>query len=308
MTMRRSHKPTGRGRIPSPSQGWYRDPVDGTKLRRVTTILEQGVPKGGLIYWAGNVVAECAIENLPWLIKMSRRATDRLDAYRWLTRAHTRKKDERADVGSAVHKLVEAHILGQPVPDELLHDEEMAPFLANFLTFVDDWQVTFTASEMVVANYSDAYAGTLDFMFGSQLIYDALVAAGYTTLGGVELDFMADTKTGGGLDERTADGKNPKGVYPEAGMQMAAYKHGQVCWLKDGSKVDMPVSQPVGIVLHLRPEGYRLYPVRCDDEVYGFFRHAIEISKWYTLTSSVKQDVRGEPLTNPTSTAQKDVA
>jgi hypothetical protein len=290
-------KATGAARIPKRSQGFYRDPETGDKLRSVTTILNQGVPKEALIFWAGNIVAECAIENLPHLVKASRSTQRRTDAYDWLRRAHTRKKDERADIGSAVHKLIEAHILEQPVPDELMDDPEMVPFLEHFWTAVADFDITFTASEMVVANPDDGWAGTLDYMLTSPIIAAALNLPADT-------QFMGDTKTGGELDEITSAGY-PKGVYPEAGLQMSAYRKGSVCWLRDGQKVPMPITAEVGLVLHLRPQGYRIYPAGCGDEVYAKFLHAKQVAEW---TTALSKTVLGDPLTAPKRDTQEGAA
>lgn len=169
---RRSRKtvsePTGTDRIPKPSQGWYRVPGTDTKLRRVTTILNQGSTKGDVLsIWAANLVAEVAMANLPRLVSSSLYADQRAETYDWLRRAPLRKRDERADIGSTVHRIIEAHVLGQPLPSDLMDDPEMAPFLAHFLRFVDDWQVTFEASEMVVGSFEHGYAGTLDYLLKS---------------------------------------------------------------------------------------------------------------------------------------------
>ena len=167
--------PQGEARIPKPSQGWYRDPETGEKLRRVTTILNLGAAKGeGLLIWAGNITAETAMANLPYLIGASLHPEHAAAAEKWLKGAQTRKKDERKDVGTAVHKLIEAHVLGTPMPDELIENPELAPFLRHFISFVEDWQVTFEASEMTVANYGRGYAGTLDYLVRSPLISDLL--------------------------------------------------------------------------------------------------------------------------------------
>lgn len=287
--------PTGAARIPKRSQGFYRDPETGEKLRSVTTIINQGVPKEALIFWAGNIVARSAIDNLPDLVRASIDAAKREEMYDYLRRAHTRKKDERADIGSAVHRLVEAHILDQPMPEELLADEEMAPFLEQFLLFVETCEVTFTASEMVVANPGEGYAGTLDYMLRSPLIVKQINAALGSDIP-IDLDLLGDTKTGGELHETLYDGKSPKGVYGEAGLQMAGYKHAAVCWLRDGSKVPMPPTADVGIVLHLRPDGFRVYPALCGDAEYRYFLHAKQVAEW---TSQHSKTVLGQPLDLP---------
>lgn len=261
--------PYGAARIPKPARGWYRDPVTGAKLRRVTSILDNGVPKAALIFWAGNTVAECAMENLPRLIRDSRNPHDAKNAYDWLRRAHTRKKEERGDVGDAVHKIINAHVLQEPMPEGLLDDPEMRPFLQNFLRFVDEFEVTFEASEMVVGSYKHGYAGTLDYIVRSPHIN-----GGRPTLG--------DTKTGGELDVRLANGLL-WGVYPEAGLQMSGYRNAEVCWQRDGTRLPMPETCDEGIVLHLRPQGYRVYPAKCGPEVFEKFLNAMQIDDWSTV-------------------------
>lgn len=286
--------PTGADRIPKPSQGWYRDKVTGDKLRRVTTILNQGCTKGdALTIWAGNITAETAMNNLPTLVKASLNPQERAEAQAWLSRAHVRKKDERRDVGTAVHEIIEAKVLGEPIPEGLLHDPEMRPFLANFLRFVEEWEVEFEASEMVVGNTDDGYAGTLDYLVRSRLIAAALSAILGATVP-PESVFMGDTKTGGELDV--------KGVYPEASLQMAAYRRARVAWLRDGSKVPMPQAYRFGVALHLRPEGYRLLPVDCGDEVYAAFLHVKHVAEW---TSGLSKQVIRPALTLPTNTESR---
>ncbi|MEV4179888.1 hypothetical protein AB0J28_00395 [Streptosporangium canum] len=286
-----SGTPTGTARIPKPARGWYTDPTTDTKLRRVTTILEKGVPKPALPYWAGNVVAETAMEHLPKLVRASRRPQDAADVYDWLRRAHTRKKDERADIGGAVHNIIEAHVLGTPTPQELLDDPEMRPYLENFLDFVDRYEVTFEASEMVVGSYTHGYAGTLDFILRSPYIHDGRPCLG-------------DTKTGGELDVRLQDG-TLKGVYPEAGMQMSAYRHAEVCWLRDGTRRPMPQTHDYGVVLHLRPEGYRVYPALCGEAVFAKFLHAIQVADW---AAELSQTVIGAALPVPARPLARKVA
>ncbi|MEU8968073.1 hypothetical protein AB0D11_02155 [Streptomyces monashensis] len=295
---RRSRKPksepTGTDRIPKPSQGWYRVKGTDLKLRRVTTILEQGCSKGdALTFWAGNITAETAMDNLPYLVSSSLYPDQRTEAYDWLRRAHTRKKDERAEVGTAVHRLIESKVLGTPMPEELLADDELAPFLSHFLRFVEEWQVEFEASEMVVGNEEEGYAGTLDYLLRSRLIAAAL-AVYFATEVPHDAVFVGDTKTGGELDV--------KGVYPEAALQMAAYRKAKAAWLRDGTKVPMPATFWAGVVLHLRPEGYRLIPAVADDAVFEAFLTVKRNAEW---TSGLSKQVIRPALTLPTNAEEK---
>jgi hypothetical protein len=103
--------------------------------------------------------------------------------FEWLKNAAERKKDERAAIGTAIHKYIECKILGQPIPQELLDDPEIAPYLRMFDQFVDDWAVEFEASEMVVAHPGEGYAGTLDYLLRSARIVAALVEADLLRVG-----------------------------------------------------------------------------------------------------------------------------
>ena len=221
------------------------------------------------------------------MVAAARVPEQREEMYDWLRRAPTRKKDERADIGSAVHRIIEARVLGEPIPADLVNDEEMAPYLRNFLRFVDEWQVTFEASEMVVGNRTAGYAGTLDYLLRSPLIAAQFDIPASTVL-------MGDTKTGGELDV--------KGVYPEAALQMAAYRKAEVAWLRDGSTVPMPATHSTGVVLHLRPEGYRLVPVVCDDRVFAAFRIVQQAADW---VSGLSKTVIGEALALPAATERR---
>ncbi|MFD7410125.1 hypothetical protein [Kitasatospora purpeofusca] len=281
-------QPTGADRIPRPSAGWYRDKVTGAKYRRVTTILNLGGTKGEVLSrWAAGVVADCAFDHLPQLVAASLHPNERADKRDWLSRAALRKRDERADIGSAVHRIIEAHVLGQPMPAGLVEDPEMAPYLRHFLAFVRDWQVTFEASEMVVGSPEFGYAGTLDYILRSPLIAASLGIP-------ASLALIGDTKTGGELDV--------KGVYPEAALQMSAYRRAEIAWMRDGSTVPMPAVHTTGVVLHLRPEGYRLIPVVCDDQVFAAFRITQQAAEW---VSGLSKTVVGGALSLPASTERR---
>lgn len=303
MDAKKQPKKKDKGPIPArQGNGYYADHATGDRLRSVTTILGGGVPKPALMFWAAQQCTDCAIDNLPALVAASRFPEQVAELRSWILRAHTRKKDERAEVGSLVHKVVESRLLGTQLPQSIKVGEtewavdgpELAPFLENFLRFEAEWEPVWTASEMVVANPDDGYAGTLDFTLAGQgLIGDALRATGFVVA--KHEDLMGDTKTGGEWNRITSAG-HVHGVYPEAGLQMSAYRRAKKAWLRDGSIVDMPATAEVGVVLHLRPEGYRLYPARCGDLQYRYFRHAQMVDEWSSRMASAKAD---EPIIAP---------
>jgi hypothetical protein len=317
-------KQTRKGPIPArQANGYYADHTTGDRLRSVTTILSGGTPKEALIHWAGKVASEAAIDMIPALVAASRNP-EQLETHRkWIAGAHLRKKDERAEVGHAVHAIIECRLLGTPLPasvevngeDWALDGPELAPYLANFERFEREWEPTWHASEMVVANPTVGYAGTLDYLIGATgRIGDALRARGYHV--DPDTAIMGDTKTGGDwITPEDGSAPHPKilssghvhGVYPEAGLQMSAYAHAEVCWLRDGSRVPMPAVAPVGVILHLRPEGYHLYPARCGDLEFLYFRYAQMIDEWSSRISSAKapDPVIGKALEAPSLPTQK---
>ena len=253
------------------TRGYYKDPQTGDRYTSVTTINNRTVAKPALPPWAANTVARCAMDNLPYLARSSRTDADRIDAYDWLRAAADRKKEERADVGSAVHSLIENRILGTALPPEVGQNTELLPFLEHFEAFERDWEVTFTASEMIVGNTTHWYAGTLDFLLTSRKIARVL---------GVDpsLEILGDTKTGGELDV--------KGVYPEAALQGSAYGHAEFAQLRDGSRVPMPRVADTGIVLHLRPEGFRVIPMNIGPDTFAAFLRLRQIdATWVTSLS-----------------------
>ncbi|GAA0897890.1 hypothetical protein [Pseudonocardia zijingensis] len=235
--------------------GYYVLP-DDTHLMSVTTIIEHGIPKPGLVHWAAIEVARCAISAIPKLARLRGEAA-REDAYQWLRRAAERKRDEAADLGSAVHDAVEAHVLGAPAP---LPTDEQRPFLDAFHRFCDEHQPEFHAAEMVVGNPDDGWAGKLDVCLQLPRLGPAIL--------------LGDWKTG-------------RKVYDEAALQLSAYRRATVGWLKDGTQVE-PLTTEAAVVVHIRPDvhektgGYRLYQADTSDDVYASFLAARDVAYGWT--------------------------
>lgn len=235
--------------------GYYTLP-DGTRLMSVTNLIEAGVPKPGLVHWAAIEVAKAAIEVIPRLARL-RGADAREDAYQWLRRAAERKRDEAADLGSALHDVYEARVLGTPLPTP---DEVQAPFFDAFSRFLDEHQPEFHAAELVVANPDDQWAGKLDTIMRLPRYGTALV---------------------------TGDWKTGKKVYDEAALQLAAYRRATCGWLRDGTEV-VPPATDAAVVVHIRPDvhaktgGYRVYQLDTSDEVYRSFLAARDVALTWT--------------------------
>lgn len=256
------------------NDGYYHMP-DGRKLMSVTTIIEHGVPKPGLVHWAAIEVARCAMDYLPRLLR-ARGEEARETAYQWLRRAAERRRDSAADLGTSVHDAVEASILDAPWPEPT---DEQRPFLDAFARFCDHWQPDWEASEMVVANLTDGWAGK----------GDAWMRLVLPDLGPTPMLVVADWKSG-------------KNIYPEVALQLSAYARAEVAWLRDGTSVEPPHPQHA-IVVHLRPDkypqtgGYRVRPVDITDTTYAAFRHAQATAEGWVKDRS--KTVLGKAYTEP---------
>jgi hypothetical protein len=220
----------------------------------VTTILGNGVPKPALVHWAAGMVATCALESLPKLVRV-RGAEQRRQTWTWLKNAAERKRDTAGNLGGLVHDAVEAKILGQPFAEPT---DEQAPYMQAFANFLDDHQPVFESTELTVASPADEWCGRLDFLATLPRIGPAII--------------LGDWKTG-------------KGVYAETAMQLAAYVRGEVAWTKTGEEVQLPEIDSAYVV-HLRPDkypgkGYAIYPAKTGDNVYACFLAARDVAlRW----------------------------
>lgn len=235
--------------------GYYPTPLG--RFMSVTTVINGGVPKPALFHWAAFEAAQCAVDNIPALVQ-ARGEEARRELRNWIQHAAERKRDTAADLGSLIHSVLEARVLGAPTPE--LTDEQ-APFVDAFDRFLNDWQPEFEATELTVANVEHEYAGTLDLIARIPALFDTEIAVG-------------DYKTG-------------KKVYPEVGMQLAAYQRCPIGWTRpSGIEVTPPVTT-CGVVVHIRPKnmpggtirGYSIRKVLTTEPVFEAFLAAKVIAE-----------------------------
>lgn len=209
----------------------------------VTTVLNC-LNKPALPRWAAGSVAQFVASEFPVVADLIGRgqksaAIDLMKGSPW------RQRDKAADVGTAVHKVVEAVANGAlPVVTE----EEEA-HLEHFVRFMEAFKPEILVSEGTIFNRKYNYAGTLDLI----LKFDGLT-------------WLVDVKSG-------------KGVYPEYAMQVAAYSRGEFIGMPDGTEELMPIIDK-GAVLHLRPNGYHFVPVNIGKEVYESFLYCRELFRF----------------------------
>lgn len=252
----------------------------------VTTILKGGLPSPALTAWGMKAVAEYAVANHRQLGSMLetvrvRKTDDGMllvtdpDAVQaaidWLKGSPYRERNRKADIGTAVHQAAEAHILGKPWPTPA---DDVAPYVAQFRQFVDDFEPVFELAEASVYNRTEAYAGTLDAI--------AMIPGRGRAL----IDF----KTTG------------KGVYPEAALQLSMYRYAEFIGLPDGTEAPMPEVDGCA-VLWLNPgepDEYQLIPVTADEVVFTAAKYVRETFRW---AEEISKNVIGQPLPVPTKEA-----
>lgn len=263
--------------------------INGLNLWSVTTIIGNGLPKPAIAGWQAKTIAEFAVANHRQLEAMLAgvrlvRTADRLlmvsdpdavtAAIEWLKGSPWRESSRKMNIGSAVHAEAEAYVLKLPRPEP---PPTVAPYLASFRNFLDDFAPDFKMSEATVYSPRESYAGTLDAIF----------RVGARTI-------LCDYKTG-------------KGIYPDVALQLAAYAHAEFVLLPDGSSIDMPKVDGAA-ALHLREydpaipddRGYSLIPVDVSQAVFDAFRYVREVMRFQEETS---KGVLSQPITNPVALA-----
>jgi hypothetical protein len=246
-------------RINSGSGHRYED--DGRALDGVTTLIGAGLPKPALTWWAAGTTANYAVDH--WDELSARPLSERLNT---LTKAHRQVRDRAANRGTEVHRLAVQLVRG----DEVEIPPELEGHVLAYVKFLDEWQPEPILVEATVVNRDVGYAGTLDLL--ATFPPDPAVA-------------ICDVKTGAG-------------VYGDAGLQLAAYAYAQKYLDADGQEQPMP-HVDVARVVHVRSDGYEVYPFPLDAGVFSAFRHVA----WVARKMPAMKDWKGAPLRRPVVTS-----
>lgn len=160
---------------------------DGKRMLGVTTILGV-IAKPALISWAANMATEHVSREWKPDVAYAKDDIERVLAE--AKKAHTKKKEAAADVGTLVHAAVENWIKNKTEPEL---DEQGMKMFEHFRKWATNNKVTFLESEKHLYSEKLFLGGIVDIV--------------------AEIDgqqWICDVKTGG--------------VYPEAFYQMAAYQ------------------------------------------------------------------------------------
>lgn len=236
---------------------FYVEPESGLKVPGVTSIINM-LPKEFLRYWAAREVAQTAVDELGTIVQMTLR--DPSAAVDHLKKAPDRNTRKAADVGTAAHDCFERMAKGQAVGRVT---PELEPFIRHFEEFLRVVQPEYMFMEETVWSDKHQYAGSFD---------------AYATIDGERA--YIDYKT------------TRSGIHEEVGVQLAAYRYAEHILRNDGSRVPNPPADG-GAVLHVRPEGWKLVPVKADEELFEVFLH---LRKVFEYEREIKKTIVGRPI------------
>lgn len=283
---------------------------DDLRLWSVTTLIG-ALEKPALLYWASEQTATAAV-NVATTLASRIEQDGEAETIKWLRDARFRRpkgKLSAASLGTCAHQACEEYALTGTRPTtgrltEIVRQEAGAkfdgltaeiPVLNQMLDQFDGWlerfQPSYQAAEVTVYHPTYGYAGTCD---------------GFLTIDGMRC--IVDYKTSReGFDARG----NPKGPYPEAALQLAAYrwaehaavwrprrieKYRRRYYLLSDAEREKAVPVPEvdgGLVIHITPDHCEAFATRCDERVHEAFLYVMEASRWL---NGLAKEVIGMPI------------
>lgn len=254
------------------SERWYVHPTTGTKVPSVTTALGI-IDKPALMYWAAGEVAMFAIQHKEaWTNLPDAAALQLLKGVPW------QRRNRAGDTGTNAHEYAEALLSGRARVDQsiaeatqsndLLMGEGYAEACEGVRQLVKALDPEVVATELTCWSHKYGYAGTFDGLLRIKPFGLCLV-----------------------------DWKTSKDVYPDMGVQLAAYRYADEIVTATGKSFDMPKVDQC-LILHIpkkagQPAG--VVPVRAGEEEHEAFLGALDVYRWKTLHSSASLGQRLTP-------------
>lgn len=227
------------------------------KYPGVTSIVGM-LPKPFLQFWSAKMAAELAVDSLDFVKSIHDRGGHKA-AVQYISGAARRYTEERSEIGSKAHDLMERMIRGENVRH--VHPD-MEPYRRNFAEFLDAVQPELVRAEDVAWSDAYQYAGS----------FDAVLR--------IKLDDAGKPHRHGDPALLMVDWKTSKNTYPDVALQMSAYAHADVMVDPHGNESPMPEFDGAA-VLHTTTDGWEFTPVRIDyEDVFGTFLHLREVFRW----------------------------
>lgn len=214
----------------------HRYKLDGEWVTGVTTLL--GVlDKPALPKWAAKSVAEYVANNRDAVEHLYAMGTGPMVAS--LKEIPWQKRDEAGIRGTDVHDYAERILNGEEVDVP----EHYVGHVEQCIAFMEDWDIRPVLVEQCVGSRQYKYAG--------------------------KLDLVADHNQGPRaiFDWKTAQ----SGIYKETAFQMVGYAFAEFYGENGDEKpmADLGIEQSYGV--HIRADGYDVYPLRFGPDVYDEF-------------------------------------
>lgn len=284
--------------------------LDGEKVPGVTTILSNGIPKGGLIGWAANSVSDFVTNRLTVATNSEgkkRIVADELvtDLLAWnrtrerptpvsehdilprqaigeiLANVRYRDLDEASGKGTAVHNLAEKLARGE----EVEVPEALEGHVRSYLRFLEEWAPYDAYLERVIVNRRFRYMGKLDMIATVDNLPEWLAEKiGSTTGTG-----LFDIKT------------SRSGIFAEVALQLEAYRNGETM-LEGRDEIPMPKIDFVAAI-HVRADGYDVYAFDIEKLVrpttFEIFLYAKQVGDWLDWKNGPASRIKSESLHKP---------
>lgn len=212
--------------------------ADDVRIRGVTKIIGETMPKAGLIKWAAECTADYALDHLDEL-----RAMPYSKARKALMAARFDDRDTAARRGTKVHALAVDLVHGRPVqvPDAL------AGHVEAYARWIDAEDIEPVATELGVVNRAVWYAGTADLICHYR--------------GAVTLIDLTTSRSG---------------IFAEKALQITAYRWAESYTLRSWDGAEKPFTD-LGVeatgAVHIRSDGVDYRPTDSGPEAFEYFRH-----------------------------------
>lgn len=264
---------------------YYCDPVDGVMVPSVTNVLSEWA-KPALAPAAAKVTAEYIVEHLPAAVRASRKPETREAFLRAAKAEHKTVWEYRRDLGTLVHAHAEAHVLGQPLPE----DEAVEPFIDSYRQFLADFGVDIArdveSAEITVFGRNEPllrYGGTADLWLNLRHMPRGVPRGRWL------------------VDIKTSLTKPPSTVYRDHVLQLAALRFAEAGLLPDDTEVDVPAFVGAAI-LNLRTSSYGFVPLPADEAAFlafqsmvgvAQFAHALDLKPFKPVKAPALRAVKG---------------
>lgn len=294
----------GKGRYYGPCQDGC--PLPSDPLLLSVTNAQSVIAKPALVPAAAKATAAAAWDQLPRMVATSRqpetgacaklRVAERCGRCRFcitaqIKAAHKNEWEAKAELGTRVHIRAHAHVTGRPLP----FDEEVAPFLNQYLAFLHAWRVDLDrhveAAELTVYDTAKGFAGTGDIW-----LHLPIDTHGRFTAWNRRKLVLVDIKT---------SLTKPAGtVYQDQVLQLAGLRYATHALLPDDTALDVPKFTAAAL-LNLRTTAHALIPLPADRSAYKAFLGAVELQRYFHgLDTKAWTAVDADPAPEP----EKDVA